>query len=334
MISRMRSGLRSWWGRKPLSQSSRKLYSFSALETICDFLISALGACANAPYFLLTNQSNNGECMRGYCANCFIHSDLRKSHAIPRAAFMAMQSGKGNAIGIPYGDGNVHRTSNSGAAPLLCNSCEATFNQAFDAPITNALKTLENNILQDGIASLITYDANQLAHAIVAIAWRISISPAKLYTEVKLDSKHLAELYTLMRSPSTEILKKCTVRIARLSDNTSRANGGFDQKIMNQILKTPEVFSLQPKANGEFANFAMDWTMFGFLIHLIVPRLPYSKNKNFGGLKRNTNQIYAPPVDIFSYRPLRSALVAGYAADQEGRLSPSLKRRNREGETK
>ena len=96
---------------------------------------------------------------------------------------------------------------------------------------------------------------------------------------------------------------------------------------MRQFIKVPEAYSIRTKSKGKFDRFALDWTMFGFLIHLIVPRLVYPKSKDFGGLKRNATQINAVHIDMFKYRPLRDALVAGYAAQEEGRLSPALKKR-------
>lgn len=250
------------------------------------------------------------------------------SHAIPRAAFTSMLAGTGNAIGIPYGDGNAHLTSDTGDAPLLCDSCEQNFNRIFDGPLVNALKSLENGILANGFRESIASDANQLAHAAVSIAWRICRSPAQMYSEVKLSHPHMKELDRVLRLPSDSILRNCTVRLGRLADGTPTTSGGFGQELMKQFIKAPETYSLRTKSNGKLDRFAIDWTMFGFLIHLIVPRLPYPKSKDFGGLKPNSTQIKAVRVDMFKYRPLKDALVAGYAAQEEGRLSPSLKKRD------
>ena len=250
------------------------------------------------------------------------------SHAIPRAAFTAMLDGRGNAIGIPYGDGNAHLTSDTGDAPLLCALCEGKFNRDFDAPLINALKSLENRIQTAGFRSSIAFDANQLAHAVVSIAWRICLSPAHMYSEVKLSPPHIRELERLLRSPTDSILRNCTVRFGRLADGTPSASGGFGQELMGQFLKTPQAYSIRTKPSGKFDRFAMDWTMFGFPIHLIVPRLLYPKSKAFGGLKRNSKQVNAVRVDMLNYRPLMDALVAGYAAQEEGKLSPSLKKRD------
>lgn len=265
--------------------------------------------------------------MDGHCAYCFKYRPLMKSHAIPRAAFKALFAGKGNAIGIPHGDGNAHLTSDSGEAPLLCNECEGDFNRDFDGLLTNSLKSLENEILTKGPRGSITSDADQLAHAVVSIAWRISQSPAPMYSEVNLSRSHRVELDRLVRLSSEDILKNCTVRIGRLTDGTPVASGGFDEELMKQFIKAPETHSIRLKRNREAKHFAMDWTMFGFLIHLIVPRLPYAKRKGFGGLRSKTKRIKAVSTDMFKYPPLMDALVAGYAAREEERLSPSLKKR-------
>lgn len=266
--------------------------------------------------------------MDGYCAFCLNYGPLRLSHAIPRAAFTAMLAGTGNAIGIPYGDSNAHLTSDTGDAPLLCDQCEGQFNHSFDAPLINALKSLGNRIQTDGFRSSIAANADQLAHAVVSIAWRICKSPAKMYSEVKLSPPHFFELDRLLRSPTDSILRDCTVRFGRLADRTPSASGRFDQELMGLFLKMPQTYSLRTKPNGKFDRFAMDWTMFGFLVQLVVPRLGYPRSKNFGGLKRNSMQVDAVRVDMLQYPPLKDALVAGYAAQVEGRLSPSLKKRD------
>jgi hypothetical protein len=251
------------------------------------------------------------------------------SHAIPRAAFKAMlATGNGNAIGIPYDDDrNAHLTSDTGDAPLLCDSCEREFNRNFDAPLINALKSLENEIFVHGVRAPVNFSANQLAHAVVSVAWRIWRSPAFMYSEVVLDQRDAQELDALLRLPTDDVLKNCTVRLARLTDPTPQERGGFGQELMGQFVKAPQVYSLRTKSRGKFDRFAMDWTMFGFLIHLIVPRFLYPRSKKFGGLKRDALQISAVPVDMLQYPPLMDALIAGYAAQEEGRLSRTLKKR-------
>ena len=267
--------------------------------------------------------------MNGQCAYCFKFGALRNSHAIPRAAFTAMlATGNGNAIGIPHGDGNAHLTSDTGDAPLLCDKCEQHFNREFDAPMINALKSLENEILTKGFRASIKFEANHLAHAVVSVAWRICLSPAFMYSEVMLNKRHMQELDALLRLPKGSILRNCTVKLGRLADVTPAASGGFGQDMMGQFIKTPEVYSIRTKPGGKLDRFALDWTMFGYLIHLIVPRLPYPKSKNFRGLKTNATQINAVHTDIFEYQPLVDALVAGYAAQEEERLSPTLKKRS------
>jgi hypothetical protein len=266
--------------------------------------------------------------MTGFCAFCGKLRQLRMSHAIPRAAFVTMLANGGNAIGIPNGDGNAHLTSDTGDAPLLCEECEGEFNRKFDGPLTNALKALENEICNDGVRASVDFEANQLAHAIVSVAWRICRSSAHMYSEVALSNDHLRELTELLRRPTDSILNHCTVRLGRLTDPTPEASGGFDQTSMGQLVKTPQPYLLRTKRTGKFDRFALDWTMFGFLIHLIVPRFLYPRSKRFGGLKRGESRISAVPINIFEYAPLDDALMAGYAAHAEGRLSPALKKRD------
>lgn len=263
----------------------------------------------------------------GRCAYCRRDKKLVLSHAIPKAAFRPLlAAGSGSAIGIPDREGVVHRTTDTGEFPMLCAECECEFNRRFDGPLSNALKRLEKAVLSGSTAPILAFSANQLAHAIVAVAWRISRSPANMYLKVNLAAGHLSELEAVLRLPTDQVLRSCTVRVARLTDPLERTGGGFDQSVMGQLIKTPEAFTIKSK-KGLPCGFAMDWTMFGFLIHLIVPRLPFNTNRKFGGLKRGAMKVRAAPVNVLDYAPLRDALVAGVAAHEEGRMTASIKDR-------
>jgi hypothetical protein len=250
------------------------------------------------------------------------------SHAIPRAAFkQSLQSGNGQMIAIPNGEDNIHLTSDTGDALLLCEGCERTFNRNFDGPLINALKKLDSEISQNGIDRQIDFSADELSHSVVSIAWRICVSPASLYCKVSLDQPHLLELEKLLRMQSPEILRHCTVRLARLPDPTpddSRGNGG---RSAGQFIKAPEAFLIRTKTHGNPIRFAMDWTMFGFLTHLIVPRIPYPRSQTFGGLKRGAIRVGAKHLDMLEYVPLRDIVFEAISKNEAGKLSPSLKKR-------
>lgn len=269
----------------------------------------------------------------GICPNCQNIRELRLSHAIPKAAYKPLlEAGRGQAIGIPGREGNAHLTSETGDAPLLCDECEGEFNRRFDGPATNALKRLENEILRNGIDARIDFSSDQLAHAVVSIAWRICLSPSQVFREVKPSRSHLNQLTNVLRLPSSEVLKHCSVRLGRLASISDKSADRFRNEKVGQLIKTPDIFSIKVKRYGKLDRFALDWTMFGFLVHCVVPRIPYPRSKSFKGLKRNSNQIWATEVDMLDYPPLRDALAAGYAASAEGRMSPALKRRSAKDE--
>lgn len=275
------------------------------------------------------NENTNKEKPKGICACCSQYRELSMSHAIPRSAFMPiMKVGSGSAIGIPDREGNAHLTSDTGEAPLLCAACEGEFNRQFDGPLANALKTLENEILLQGVQASIEFSADQIAHAVVSIAWRVNRSPAPMYSGVKLHRIHELELDRLLKLPAPEVLKHCSVRVARLVDPSADLGKGFRQAVMGQFIKTPQIYTVRTKRRGKSHGFGMDWTMFGFLINLVVPRLTYPKSKSFGGLKPGQATIQAVPTDVLEYAPLGDALLAGYAAHAEGRMTPALKRRS------
>lgn len=264
----------------------------------------------------------------GICAYCGNFRSLCRSHAIPNAAFKQIfRSSGGQGIAVPAGDGYVHRTSESGATFLLCEEDEKLFNRKFDGPLINLLKRLDNEIQKSGGPAKIEFPADQAAHAIVSIVWRICASPANMYSLVRLNRDHRMEVSRIFGLQSSDILKNCAVRLSWLFDGSKADQNGFDRKNMGQFIKSPEAFSIRVRPNGKLNRFAIDWTMFGFLIHVVVPRIPYPRSKNFGGLRLGSEWIDAAPVDLFQYQPILDVLVAGYAKNAEGKLTPNLKRR-------
>ena len=252
------------------------------------------------------------------------------SHAIPRAAFKPiLDKSNGNAIAIPDGDRDIHLTTDTGSAPLLCSRCESLFNTRFDAPMTNALKRLSRAYGKNGESVSITFDADHLAHAVVSVAWRINCSPAAFNSRVKLISRHSSLLDKILRSPTAEILQHCSVKLSKLSDATSSTDGGFSEDALGQIIKGPESYSVKAKPHGSLDRFAIDWSMFGFLVHVVVPRITYPKSRTFGGLKSGSNKVAATRVMLLEYKPLADGLIEGFRKNAAGKLSKGMKRRER-----
>lgn len=266
----------------------------------------------------------------GVCAFCKTFELLRMSHAIPKAAFKPLlESGNGSAIAIPDGDADVHLTTDTGDALLLCERCEASFNQRFDGPMINALKKLDRNFREGESSASIEFDANHLAHALASVAWRINFSSSNFNSRVKLSQRHAALLESLIRLPSTEILKHCSVKLARLADSAAVKDRAFSQDFMGQIIKAPESFSIRIKPKGNLDRFAVDWSMFGFLIHVVAPRITYPKSRSFGGLKRGSTSVTVSRLGILDYQPLADAIVDGFKKNAEGKLSKGMKNRHR-----
>lgn len=267
------------------------------------------------------------ESRMGLCAFCGEFRQLQRSHAIPNAAFKEIfRSSGGQAIGIPAGDGNARKTSESGAAFLLCEEDEGLFNRQFDGPLINALKRLNNEIQQPGTSSRIEFPADQAAHAIVSIAWRICASPAKMYSQIRLKPRHRIEIDRIFRYQSSEVLKHCTVKLSNIYDGSEADEERASGRDIGRFIVAPRAFSIAIRPSDKLDRFAIDWTMFGFLFHVVVPRIPYPKSVRFGGLKLGSKWTSAKPVDIFEYKPILEVLAAASAKKAEGKLSPSLKR--------
>jgi hypothetical protein len=258
----------------------------------------------------------------GVCRFCGNVSKLCNSHSIPNGIYrLLMQAGGGSAINISSGPGKIRRTSNTGAAHLLCEECEKHFNVEFDAPIVNGLKLLDQQIQDNGFSARISFSHNQMAQAIAAIVWRCCESGASNYVATKLGERHLAQLKHLVTTPRERVLRECSVRIDRLQDSSKE---GFSQESISRFIIAPVPLPIIAD-NGNLArNFRFYFVMQGFLIHLIVPKLPYSKNSTSGYLKRGFTRLHAPPTNMLKYQPIMDFLVHTYAKNEAGLVTDGV----------
>jgi hypothetical protein len=263
----------------------------------------------------------------GFCRYCGKVRQLCDSHALPVGIFRPILSASsGKLVGIPADDGPVHYTSDTGAAKLLCRDCETHFNKNWDAPTVNFLKRLDRAIIESGHTTQLPFPNAQLAHAIVSIVWRTCVSSAFMYAEVRPTTKDLAVVEAILRGPTSEVLRLCSVRIARLYDPTPEQKGGFGQEIMYQFILSPRLYRVKIKKNDKRLGFAFLFTMLGFAISLIFPKVPYPKRKKAGYLSISGDHVVAPPEDLMSIPPIVDALVDGLRKDIAGNVTQSVRK--------
>lgn len=258
----------------------------------------------------------------GKCKFCGNEDKLCNSHSIPNGIYrLIMKAGSGSAIDISSGSGKIRRTSDTGAAHLLCESCEEHFNTQFDAPIVNGLKLLDRKIQDCGFSARISFCHNQFAQAVAAIVWRCCESEASNYADTKLDGCHLAQLKHLLTSPRDQTLQRCSVRVDRLHDSSIE---GFDQESISCLIVAPVPRSIVTKKGKLSDKFGFYFVIQGFLIHIIVPKLNFAKNRKPGFLQRGSTILHAPPTSMISYPPIRDILINAKAKYESGDVSNAV----------
>jgi hypothetical protein len=260
----------------------------------------------------------------GFCAFCGEISILQNSHSIPDGIFrLILKSSGGSAIAIPSSDRKIHKSNDTGKDYILCRKCEAAFNLKWDAPIVNFLKKLDKSIKNNDFTVRENFSHAQFTQAITSIIWRACVSQSEFYSGCSISNVHQAQLYKIIQSDQSRTLKNCSLSIRRLRDQRSGIYS-FDQDTISQLIypPTPRSFVI----NGKIKGFGFEMAFLGFLIHVIIPRLPHHKLRQAGFLKANGKVIHAPPINIFDYKPLVDMMVIGMKKHIDGHETLGVKR--------
>ena len=261
----------------------------------------------------------------GPCAYCRRVTELCRSHAVPNAVFRSIsRKNNGSLIGLPKGRGKVHRTSDTGAFYLLCRACETDFNRRFDGPLVNGLKALDRAILAHGFGARVSFDTDQFARCIASVFWRCCVSPAVMYSKTNVSSRHRAAIRTVMDASPGSALRLASVRLARLYDPTPPGDGQIGQDVISDFVLNPNPYILKVQDGAE-ERVGFDVTLSGFLIHLIVPRLPHRLNRRAEYLRRGQTELHAPAVSLFDYPPLLNAAVDAVRRADAGDVTPAAR---------
>lgn len=171
------------------------------------------------------------------CAYCRNDRELCESHSIPNGIFKAMsRHSNGQLIAIPRGDGNIHRSQDTGSSKLLCRECEGDFNKRFDSPLVNALKAWDRRINEKGFRVRYEFPPNQGAQALASIFWRASVSTNDMYMGAKVSEQDKAKLLSIVRGDSNATLKSCSCSIKRLYDKRPPTKSWASQEDISKII--------------------------------------------------------------------------------------------------
>jgi hypothetical protein len=260
--------------------------------------------------------------MEGICAFCLKRRPLQRSHSIPDAFFKEIsRKNNGNLISLSGGLQQIEYTQDTGSDFLLCKDCEAEFNNKYDKYIIKTLKQWNSSIIENGLHYKAKIESEKFARSLLSIMWRASISNSPMYYEFKISRNHqkiLRELFVNSEHP----LRRCSISVHRLYDKTPPCAGGFSQENMGDMLFNIKAY----RTNLVKDNFALTTSIKGFLIHIFVPRVPLSKQKNPGFIIKNKTDILAPKLNIFDYQPLKEVILTSYEKHLTGNVSKRLKK--------
>lgn len=253
------------------------------------------------------------------CLYCTEDKDLCQSHAVPDGFFkLISRKNNGKLITIPEGPNALHLTQNTGKSSLLCEQCEAIFNTRFDAPIVNAFKDWDKQIIHDGFSVRYEFSPNQMAQALVSIIWRACETHNVMYNNSKIRKSEKTQLLSIIKSNQDSVFEKCSCSIRRIYAYTENNNSGFSQKEVSQIILPPFAYQTKWGKSKKVKGFAFDILLVGFLCHLFFPKLPSIKSNGAGFLNPKNHKLHAPPYHFMQYEPLRKIAIAGYSKHASG----------------
>lgn len=245
------------------------------------------------------------------CIYCKADTDLSNSHSIPDAFFrLISKKNNGSLIDISTEHDKIKRSQNSGKSRLLCKNCEAEFNRKFDSPTTNALKEWDKQIRTSGLDSRYEFCHNHLAQSFASIFWRSVVSDNEIYSSAALSTENKQQLLNLVRGNRSQTLKNCSVYIRRLYDKSAPSDGGITQEAFSQLIILPMPFSASEPKNTEIQYFAMLMVVIGFVIMIVLPRLPDDVLIEPGYLQLDQTKLFAPKLHFLDHPVIHNLAIS------------------------
>lgn len=245
------------------------------------------------------------------CAYCMRNRELCKSHAIPNSFFKGIKRQNSGRLILLQDDQNDNcYSTNTGAAELLCNTCEAYFNKEFDAPIVNAFKAWDRKIIQYGFRTKFQFSANHITQALASIFWRACVSQSDFYENAKISVDAQKAILALIKGPQEEALKLSSCSISRLYDKRPASEGGFRQELFSNIVIPVNAYRASIGKSHKKQYLAFTIAVQGFVCTMTIPRLPFMKKNKPKYLKPNTSYLHAPLLHFLDYSPFESVAVS------------------------
>ncbi len=122
------------------------------------------------------------------CERCGQNAQLRKSHAIPDAFFRELKRGGKGKVTKIHQDFGVRPSSESGWSYILCEECEAYFNQTCDEDAVRFSREIVSGQSRQPV------DHNIIALFICSVLWRAQLSSASMYAGYKITQADLEKI--------------------------------------------------------------------------------------------------------------------------------------------
>lgn len=250
------------------------------------------------------------------CKLCFNERELKKSHAIPDSVFRKVFRGNsGKSIVIPGGgDEPVNYSSDSWWMFQLCGYCEALLNSSYEDYSIKVLrgsrgkcKRHENGITFSHILT------SKLINFFIAVFWRAANSEHDSYAKVYVPDLWNKQIGNMLLNLKTIPQKLATVRLSRLIDYTQPC--GFSAESLRMIIMSPFF------RRHSYGHFSFCFVFEGFFIEIFTPGLKISERKRAGILRKTSNMVMVPFIDIFDIPELEECLVAGYEKNLNGHVT-------------
>jgi hypothetical protein len=252
--------------------------------------------------------------MDAICWNCGKLRQLRNSHAIPNTFFKPLaRSSNGQFILLTDGPSKAERSQESGQDFLLCSSCEHIFGRKFDHPLSEEFRRIRSAFSR--CERIEISNAGSIKSSIASIIWRVSISSSLMYKSFKIPYRLRENLYLELWCEN-DSERNFSYSVQPIFDRTSRQDGGFGAKELENFLLTPKQWKIAHGFSGrQQSGWGAIFVAGGIAVTMLEPRLSAYKERQKFYLLSNDRISRIRPVDMWTVPYLREFLA--YAVHKE-----------------
>ena len=250
------------------------------------------------------------------CALCVELKALRRSHIIPNAVFRRIKQGQDSGQLIQLDDSEhapVQYSQESWWEYLLCAECEQTISEQDEYSLALLRGSDRSKIFRhaDGV-TFRAHDYRRFKLFLTSILWRAAVSKQPCFSKVILPDNIKEEARVSLRNGKALGPLRLGCKLFRLTDTTSKADGGFSAENLEQLVTSP-ILRLHNRRPYHTFLFLFE----GFLLEYFVRAIPY-KQAHERGVHKDSPTFFVPHRDIFKVPELVKLLVSAYGKNDRG----------------